>query len=52
MDGRVLDPFKSSLTPRMVQALICAQDWLRSSKQPMSVEENLDALETIEKGNI
>ncbi|XP_071921710.1 zinc finger BED domain-containing protein RICESLEEPER 2-like [Coffea arabica] len=26
--GRVLDPFRSSLTPRIVQALISAQDWL------------------------
>ncbi|KAF2289250.1 hypothetical protein GH714_032126 [Hevea brasiliensis] len=28
--GRVLDPFRSSLTPKIVEALICAQDWLRS----------------------
>ena len=28
--GRVLDPFRSSLTPKIVQSLICVQDWLRS----------------------
>lgn len=28
--GRILDDFRSSLTPKMTQALICAQDWLRS----------------------
>ena len=26
--GRVLDPFRSSLTPRIVEALICTQDWM------------------------
>ncbi|CAN1782108.1 Zinc finger BED domain-containing protein RICESLEEPER 2 [Linum perenne] len=28
--GRVLDSFRSSLTPKIVEALICAEDWLRS----------------------
>lgn len=27
--GRVIDPFRSSLTPKTAEALICAQDWLR-----------------------
>ncbi|XP_077228545.1 zinc finger BED domain-containing protein RICESLEEPER 2-like [Tasmannia lanceolata] len=27
--GHVLDTFRSSLTPKIVQALICDQDWLR-----------------------
>ena len=26
--GRVLDYFKNSLTPKLVEALICSQDWL------------------------
>jgi len=28
--GRVLDPFRSSLAPITVEALVCAQNWLRS----------------------
>ncbi|XP_075524051.1 zinc finger BED domain-containing protein RICESLEEPER 2-like [Primulina tabacum] len=27
--GRVLDAFRSSLSPKIVQSLICAQDWFR-----------------------
>lgn len=29
--GRVLDPFRSSLRPSTVEALICAQNWLRTA---------------------
>ncbi|CAN1347521.1 Putative AC9 transposase [Linum perenne] len=29
--GRVLSNFRSSLTPAIVEALICAEDWLRST---------------------
>ncbi|CAI9263167.1 unnamed protein product [Lactuca saligna] len=29
--GRVLDPFRSSLTPKIVESLICTQDWIRGS---------------------
>ncbi|XP_050379504.1 zinc finger BED domain-containing protein RICESLEEPER 3-like [Argentina anserina] len=27
---RVVDPFRASLTPRMVEALVCTSDWLRA----------------------
>ncbi|KAM3235006.1 hypothetical protein P3L10_015042 [Capsicum annuum] len=49
--GRRLDSFRISLTPKLVQVLVCLQDWLQSKqlKQPVSVEENLDNLEQIEK---
>ncbi|XP_077243079.1 zinc finger BED domain-containing protein RICESLEEPER 2-like [Tasmannia lanceolata] len=46
--GRVLDAFRSSLTPKIVQALVCTQDWLRSSSMPINVEEALEELETFE----
>nr|XP_009781000.1 PREDICTED: zinc finger BED domain-containing protein RICESLEEPER 1-like [Nicotiana sylvestris] len=28
--GRILDQFRSSLTPKLVKTLVCLQDWLRS----------------------
>lgn len=27
-EGWILDPFRSSLTPEMVEALVCTQSWL------------------------
>lgn len=30
-EGRIIDPFRSSLTPEMVEALVCTQKWLRVS---------------------
>ncbi|XP_047267582.1 zinc finger BED domain-containing protein RICESLEEPER 2-like [Capsicum annuum] len=32
--GRILDSFRSSLTPKLVQTLVCLQDWIRSESQP------------------
>ncbi|KAM3221584.1 zinc finger BED domain-containing protein RICESLEEPER 2-like [Capsicum annuum] len=46
--GRILDPFRSSLTSKCVQYLICVQDWLRQETSPICVEENLEFLEKIE----
>jgi hypothetical protein len=36
--GRVLDPFKNSLALKTVEALVCTQNWLRSS--PVSLHES------------
>ncbi|XP_016464859.1 uncharacterized protein LOC107787762 [Nicotiana tabacum] len=49
--GRLLDSFRSSLTPKLVQALVCLQDWLRNEKlkQHISVEEDLDKIEQLEQ---
>ncbi|KAH0657808.1 hypothetical protein KY289_026556 [Solanum tuberosum] len=46
--GRILDPFRSSLTLKCVQCLICVQDWLRQETKPICVEESLEFLEKIE----
>ncbi|XP_055960935.1 zinc finger BED domain-containing protein RICESLEEPER 2-like [Mercurialis annua] len=48
--GRVLDDFRSCLTPKIVEALICTQDWLRDPSKPVSVEETLEELEKFEEG--
>ncbi|KAJ9543902.1 hypothetical protein OSB04_023609 [Centaurea solstitialis] len=47
--GRVLDNFRSSLTPKIVEAFICTQDWLRGLSQPIAVEENIDEIEKFEQ---
>lgn len=55
--GRIIDKFRSSLTPRTAEALICTQDWLRSTRADLQetsddglqlheLIENLEKLET------
>ncbi|XP_074301063.1 zinc finger BED domain-containing protein RICESLEEPER 2-like [Silene latifolia] len=48
--GRTLDRFRSSLTPKTVQGLICAKDWIRAEirKSNVDVEESLEDLEKLE----
>ena len=41
--GRILDPFRSSLTPKMVEALICTQNWLQSSIRDRELHVSIDA---------
>jgi hypothetical protein len=49
--GRTLDEFRSSLTPAMVERLICTNDWIRGSDF-ISVEENLEELSKLEEGKL
>ncbi|KAL2942546.1 putative AC transposase [Bienertia sinuspersici] len=45
-----LDPFRSSLTRKMVQALICTQYWLRANRVlEIDMKEILRELEEVEK---
>uniref|UniRef100_A0A8I6WKK9 Zinc finger BED domain-containing protein RICESLEEPER 2-like n=1 Tax=Hordeum vulgare subsp. vulgare TaxID=112509 RepID=A0A8I6WKK9_HORVV len=46
--GRILDDFRSSLTPFMVQALLCTQDWLRR-EIPVNDEEDAELLANLEQ---
>ncbi|KAK9997545.1 hypothetical protein SO802_022231 [Lithocarpus litseifolius] len=47
--GHVVDPFWSSLSPLMVEALICGQNWLRPSAAPISLRAAMDDVEEFEK---
>jgi hypothetical protein len=49
--GRILDDFRTSLTPFMLESLVCTQDWLRRTT-PINVEENYEELVNLEKGKI
>ena len=42
-----LDPFRSSLSPIMVQKLVCAQDWLQALV-PISFRKSKDEVEALE----
>nr|GLL31530.1 zinc finger BED domain-containing protein RICESLEEPER 2-like [Ipomoea trifida] len=46
--GRILDQYRSSLTPYMVEALILTQDWLRSSLQSDATVSLVQILEETE----
>jgi hypothetical protein len=47
--GCILDDFRSSLTPFMVEALVCTQDWMRRAS-PITNEEDTEELAKLEEG--
>uniref|UniRef100_A0A2N9IZ29 HAT C-terminal dimerisation domain-containing protein n=1 Tax=Fagus sylvatica TaxID=28930 RepID=A0A2N9IZ29_FAGSY len=47
--GRVLDSFRSSLSPLTVEALICCQNWLRSTSSPVKLREAMDEVQSIDE---
>ena len=46
--GRIVDPFRSSLSPFMVQNLVCSQNWLQATI-PISYHQSKDDVETLEE---
>ncbi|KAK1434487.1 hypothetical protein QVD17_00230 [Tagetes erecta] len=48
--GRVLDSFRMSLTPKMVEALVCAQDWLRDSNCIIMIDDTILEMNMEEAG--
>lgn len=50
--GRTLDAYRSRLSTRTAEALICSQDWLRNSEKMIDIREepeDLKQMENIEK---
>ena len=47
--GRVLDSFRSSLSPLTIEALICCQNWLRSTASPVKLQEAMDEVQSIDE---
>ncbi|XP_030970188.1 zinc finger BED domain-containing protein RICESLEEPER 1-like [Quercus lobata] len=46
--GRIVDPFRSSLSPLMVQNLVCSQNWLQATV-PISHRQSRDDVEALEE---
>lgn len=46
--GRILDDFRTSLTPFMLEALVCTHDWMRRAT-PIDIKENAEELAKIEQ---
>eukprot|EP00268_Persea_americana_P063632 TRINITY_DN8275_c0_g1_i9.p1 TRINITY_DN8275_c0_g1~~TRINITY_DN8275_c0_g1_i9.p1 ORF type:complete len:118 (-),score=24.23 TRINITY_DN8275_c0_g1_i9:306-659(-) len=47
--GRVLDPYRSSLSPKTVEGLICAQDWFRGSNVAIDLEDVAEEFQAFEE---
>ena len=48
--GCILDSFMSSLTPKVVEALVCTQDWIQKSSNQVDMVKELQELENFENG--
>ena len=46
--GHIIDPFRSSLAPKMVEVLVCTQNWLRSNI-PICFQQAMEDVEQFEQ---
>ncbi|KAH0698379.1 hypothetical protein KY289_015861 [Solanum tuberosum] len=47
--GRILDSYRSSLSPKTIEALICTQQWIRSPSKEWKVQDYLEEVQKIEE---
>ncbi|KAK1379810.1 hypothetical protein POM88_026554 [Heracleum sosnowskyi] len=40
--GHILDPFRSSLSPKLVEALVCTQSWLKGQQGGLKLDSYVD----------
>jgi hypothetical protein len=52
IEGHVIDPFRSSLAPKTVKALLCTRKWLKSSLISEHDESHLPSIEDEESYKI
>ncbi|CAN1355230.1 Putative AC transposase [Linum perenne] len=50
--GRILDSFRTSLTPKIVEAVICCRDWISDDSELVNDKEDLEEQTEFENGNI
>ena len=53
--GRILDPFRSSLSLEMVEILVCTQSWLKGDKEGLKLYDFMDetySYQFVEEGNL
>ena len=48
--GLMLNAYRNFLTPRLLQTLICTQNWLRESTTFDDIEDDLAELEKVDLG--
>jgi hypothetical protein len=50
--GRVVSDHHTSLTLKMVEALVCTQDWLKGASLSLFFHENIDEIHRLKQGTL